>query len=230
LSLSLLAGCASKPVPAQPMAPVAAGEGSASTETGPSEVPSEEGTWLPEEALEEEPAAEPEPQTPDVKAFRRAEIPDPTAPVKASKKIRAGEYRCKISREYKLRPCTVSVDEHGRTQLEIATGLLGIRGVLTDKGARVHFEGVLTEGRPFGCFSCQERCSIDPDACVCKEHPREASQECLLQPIRFDLAKKQGTSKWMGRFRYKLYYNEYDKGQVVGFTFEEESFMVVLTK
>ena len=53
--------------------------------------------------------------------------------------------------------------------LEVGKGnLIGMRGVLYNDGEVVRFEGWPTDLRPFGCFSCQERCFIQPDSCACQ--------------------------------------------------------------
>ena len=135
-------------------------------------------------------------------------LPEPSGEIRASR-IKAGEYECKISREYRFRPCTVTVDEHGRSILTIPMALLAIEGVLTDVGTATRFDGITTRERPFGCFSCQERCSVEPNSCACKELPREHSAECLLQPIRFTFKKKVG--QWRGRIEHHLYYGDVDE-------------------
>ena len=178
----------------------------------------EEGDWLPDEALRQEAT----PASTD--QFVRPSIPEPTGPVSASQ-LSAGTYTCKLSKEYKLRPCSITLDRHGRSILEVPEGLLAVRGILTDAGKSVSFEGITTEERPFGCFACQERCSIDPASCVCKEHPKEASQLCLSQPIRFTL-KRQSSGRWAGRLRYDVYYN--DHAAPSGFRAETLDLVVVV--
>jgi len=128
------------------------------------------------------------------------------APAKAS--IEPGEYLCKISREYKLRPCSVTTDGEGRTILKMPLALISIEGVLYDEGKELRFEGWPAEPRPFGCFSCDERCSIDPSACACTELPTAASAHCLAQPINLSLRREKGG--WKGSLRWGAYYSRYE--------------------
>jgi hypothetical protein len=70
-------------------------------------------------------------------------------------RIKPGQYACKVTDIYKLRDCTVEVDERGHTLLEIHSGnLLAVRGVLYDDGPVVRFEGWLTEPYYTGCAEC----------------------------------------------------------------------------
>ncbi|MCA9659579.1 MAG: hypothetical protein KC486_14625, partial [Myxococcales bacterium] len=150
------------------------------------------------------------------------------APAKAS--IDPGEYLCKISREYKLRPCTVRVDDRGHTILTVPEALLAIEGVLYDEGDVVHFDGWTTEERPFGCYICAPRCAIDPSSCDCTEIQPAASVHCLAQPVTFDL--KRGGKGWKGTLRYALYSNRYEGSppdrRPTGYNFEVEEFVVEL--
>ena len=137
-----------------------------------------------------------------------------------------------MSREYKLRDCTVERDAEGRTFLEFAEGnLLGMRGVVTDTGGALEFEGFLTEAQPFGCSSCQERCITDPSSCACDPLPAEAIVECLAQPLRFTL-RPSPKGSYHGVLAYRVYYNDYvgegSERRPEGFTFREESFAIDL--
>ncbi len=208
-------GCACRPstveAPAEPTAPasadtalVVASDGSG--DVGPVEGP---GPSSDDETVEPSdgalvPLAPLEPLEPLV----HRSLPEPSEEVRASR-IKAGEYECKISREYRFRPCTVTIDEHGRSILTIPMALLAIEGVLTDVGKATRFDGIMTRERPFGCFSCQERCSVDPSSCACKELPRAHSADCLMQPIRFTFKKKDG--QWRGRIEHHLYYGDVDE-------------------
>lgn len=70
-------------------------------------------------------------------------------------RIQPGEYECKITALYKLRRCSVEVNEAGHTMLEFdKDNLLGLRGVLYDDGSVVRFEGWLTEAGSLGCANC----------------------------------------------------------------------------
>lgn len=144
-----------------------------------------------------------------------------------------GAYSCRVSREYKLRECTVERDAEGRTFLEFAAGnLLGMRGVVTDTAGALEFEGFLTEEQPFGCSSCQERCIADPSSCGCDPLPAEAVVQCLAQPLRFVLRPSAKGGSFHGVLPYRVYYNDYvgegSARRAEGFTFREESFQIDL--
>jgi hypothetical protein len=124
-------------------------------------------------------------------------------------KLAPGAYACRVSKEYRLRACTVERDEEGRTFLEFAEGnLLGMRGVVYDRAGAVEFEGWLAEEQPFGCTSCQDRCIAEPGSCVCTPLPPEAVVECLKQPLRITL-RTRGGGRYRGVLEYYVYYNEY---------------------
>lgn len=73
-------------------------------------------------------------------------------------RITPGSYACKVTDIYKLRDCTVEVDERGHTLLEVHSGnLLALRGVLYDDGPVVRFEGWLTEPYYTGCAECLQQ-------------------------------------------------------------------------
>jgi hypothetical protein len=126
-------------------------------------------------------------------------------PAKAS--IPAGDYKCRIGKEYKARACAVAV-EGGHTRITIPEGgLIALEGVLYDEHDEVWLAGWPTEKRPFGCYSCQEKCSITPDECGCTEVPPSASRLCLAQPIS---AKLKATAKgWSGKMGWTGVDNNY---------------------
>lgn len=165
------------------------------------------------------------PATAILAPFERAQLPEPSESDRPSR-IRPGVYECKIAREYRFRPCTIALDEHGRTILTIPHALLELQGVLTDEGSWTHFDGIKTAERPFGCFSCQERCTTNPGSCGCQELPRVASAQCLLEPVRFRFRKQDG--KWQGRIEHHHYYGDLDaEGQPVH---ETERFVFVMRR
>jgi hypothetical protein len=124
-------------------------------------------------------------------------------------RLAPGAYACRVSREYRLRRCTVERDEAGRTLLEFAEGnLIGMRGVVTDAGTTLEFEGWLTEQQPFGCSHCADRCIEDPSSCSCDELPEAAVRECVAQPVRVTL-RPHGAGRYRGTMTYRVYYNEY---------------------
>jgi hypothetical protein len=140
----------------------------------------------------------------------------------------AGDYECRIDKGYKYRPCTV--DEAGITQLQFDGGFVGVKGRLgpiNDSKSKVFFEGTLTDARPFGCFSCNAKCSEPGATCGCSEIPPAGSAQCLAQPMNAALKKKGRT--WSGTLPQQVYsvvYEPLKKGQrpmdraVIGFTYE----------
>lgn len=201
---------------------------------------SDAGTPLVENESETETEATPPGETPEERLaryralwksprHRPSALDQPPSPVR----LLPGAYSCRVSREYKLRECTVERDAEGRTFLEFAAGnLLGMRGVVTETGGVLEFEGFLTEEQPFGCSSCQERCIADPSSCGCDPLPAAAIVECLAQPLRFILRPAAKGGSFRGVLPYRVYYNDYvGEGaarRAEGFTFREESFEIDL--
>ncbi len=142
--------------------------------------------------------------------------------------IAAGDYVCKISKEYKLRPCTVRVDPKGHTILTIPEALIALEGVIYDEGNVVHFDGWPTEARPFGCFTCDPRCIVDPSSCMCDELPPAASAHCKAQPVTFEL--KRNGAGWRGTMNYTTYSSRYEGElpgrRVTGYETEVDTFVV----
>lgn len=123
-------------------------------------------------------------------------------------RLAPGDYACRTGAEYRYRPCTVQKDGAGFTWVDMPGSLLGLRAVVYDEGASLVVDGASADERPFGCFSCQERCTRDPSSCGCVELMDEAIRECLLRPIRTRLAKRG--SVWTGTLQYATYVNRYE--------------------
>ncbi len=131
-----------------------------------------------------------------------SEAPRPT-------KLKPGLYRCSVGEGYKLRDCLVEKDADGRTLLEIGEGnLIAARGVVWDEGRGLHFEGWLTDARPFGCFGCQDRCYVDPDSCGCKPPPFEVAEACVVQQVSMDL--KGAGNQFRGELLYHQFWATYE--------------------
>lgn len=133
-----------------------------------------------------------------------------------------------------MRDCRVEQSAEGRTLLEFAEGnLLGMRGVVWDDGARLQFEGWLSEERPFGCTSCQDRCYAYPGTCACDPLPPEAIRECLSQPLRITF-RAVGKGRYQGTLDYAVYYNEYtgegSARHAQGYSAKRELLEVVLSE
>jgi len=81
------------------------------------------------------------------------------SPVSRPSRIAPGRYACKITAIYKLRDCTVYLDQAGRTHLEFAEdNLLHLGGVLWDDGPAVRFEGkLLSPSSVINCAGCEEQ-------------------------------------------------------------------------
>jgi hypothetical protein len=145
-----------------------------------------------------------------------------------------GAYSCRVSREYRLRDCRVERDAAGHTLLEFATGnLIGMRGIVTDSGGALEFEGWLTEEQPFGCSHCADRCIEEPGSCGCDELPEAAVIECVAQPLRVTL-RPNGAGRYRGSMKYRIYYNEYvgegPARRPEGFVAKEEQFEIDLVQ
>ncbi len=207
LPLIVVVGCGA-PKPSEPAAPKSVDvvvPSSVDASAPSSEAPSSEAPADASASTEAAPSpreAEPLERTaPRHRSKRLDEAPRPS-------KIAAGDYVCRIDAGYKLRPCSVTVDERGFTWLEIPSGLIPVKGVLSDEGNAVVFDGAPTEERPFGCFSCQERCTKEPGTCMCQELLPDASRECLARPVVVRLTKKgQGYTGWLD---YVTYFNRYE--------------------
>lgn len=147
-------------------------------------------------------------------------------------RLAPGAYACRVSREYRLRDCTVERDEAGRTLLEFAEGnLIGMRGVVTDAGSALEFDGWLTEQQPFGCSHCADRCIEEPSSCGCDELPEAAVRECVAQPLRVTL-RPNGAGRYRGSMTYRVYFNDYvgdgPARRPEGFVAREERFEIDL--
>ena len=139
-----------------------------------------------------------------------------------------GDYMCKIDKSYKMRPCTIATTD-GETILSIPEGLIGITATLypiQDSKNQVFAEAHLTEERPFGCYYCNAECAANPESCVCKDIPRQASTQCMSQSINFVLTKK-GTS-WRGQLPLKMYSNIYKEGTPIDWKTEVAVFDIVI--
>jgi len=148
-------------------------------------------------------------------------------------RIKPGRYRCRVSEGYKLRGCKVEKDPTGHVMLHVEDGnLIGMRGVLQNRGAAVRFEGWLTERRPFGCTGCQDRCYIHPGSCHCIPIGFGAIRECLAQPLVIEF--RGGGGNWRGKLPYKTYFNRYDHSTepptAIGYEHEQEAYEVVLRR
>ena len=123
-------------------------------------------------------------------------------------RIASGTYACRVSKGYRMRDCVVEKLESGHVILEVKEGnLLGMRGLLYDDGAVVRFEGWTTEERPFKCFTCQDRCFIQPQTCTCRSGAIERTRSCLRQPVH--AAFKGAGRHWKGVIVYHDYFDEH---------------------
>lgn len=139
-----------------------------------------------------------------------------------------GSYECRIDTGYKFKPCTIKALPNGSVVLDVTPGLFGITGqIIADtKGKKLTFMGKLSEERPFGCFSCQAKCAIDPASCGCKEWQPAASKACREQPIVFALSKRGKTlSGTITRFAVAA---DYENGKQLANYPEIETFKFVL--
>lgn len=123
-------------------------------------------------------------------------------------RLAPGDYACRTGAEYRFRPCTVQQDSEGFTWVDMPGSLLGLRAVIYDEGGALVVDGASADERPFGCFSCQERCSRDPSSCGCVELMEGGIRECLLRPITTKLARRGDV--WSGTLQYATYFNHYE--------------------
>lgn len=161
---------------------------------------------------------------PDAPRHRSSVLGGPPKP----SKLAPGAYACRTGAEYRLRPCTVTKDDAGFTWIEMPSSLIGFRAVVYDEGASLVLDGASRDERPFGCFGCDERCSLEPGSCMCQEMLPGASRECLAQPITVKLQKSGPV--WRGTLKYMTYLNSYegtgDARHVSGWTRDEVKLVV----
>lgn len=145
-----------------------------------------------------------------------------------SSPIPPGSYECQIDISYKFRPCEVVRDTNRQSTLRIPEGgLLALEGSINQEVDWILVEGRLTEARPFGCFSCQERCSQNPNSCECKELLPQASAECKIQPLHL-LLRASGKGNWSGVLPYLVYYNKYQNGKIIGYERQPDLYKVTI--
>ena len=125
-----------------------------------------------------------------------------------------GDYRCKVSKEYKMRECIVMVNSQGISNLTIHDALVDITGnviPLENKKGEALFVGRLVHERPWGCYSCSEECSKDA-SCPCQENGADAIKQCMAQPIVFTL--KQSGKTWKGMMPFQFVKGAYTNGKM----------------
>jgi hypothetical protein len=122
-----------------------------------------------------------------------------------------GDYECRVDNGYKLRACTVTRRD-GKMILtlpEDVQHLVNFEAELiatTDKKIPIYVHVTrLLQPRPWGCYSCQERCAVNPGSCACAELPPQVSEQCVAQPLNFSLATA-GKNTWKGLMPYRVYY------------------------
>lgn len=145
-------------------------------------------------------------------------------------RLAPGSYACRTDTGYNLRPCTVTKDERGFTWIDMPHSLHSFRGVVYDDHGELVIDGTSSEQRPWGCFSCQERCTIEADACGCTELLVGGSRECMMQPI---IGRLRGAgSSFNGTLKHANYYNRYEgegtARHVVGWEPKLETYKVTI--
>ncbi|MGE0320967.1 MAG: hypothetical protein AB7S68_01615 [Polyangiaceae bacterium] len=215
LALTLVTACASHE-PAQHPTPAAANPSPPAAEPAVSvaaQTPPEPPAAVVASDAQQPNAAE---DTPEGRRERLLRIDRLTRPTPAAMneparpaKLKAGLYRCSVGEGYKLRDCLVEKDGEGRTLLEIGRGnLIAARGVIWDEGKGLHFEGYLTDDRPFGCFSCQDRCYIEPTQCGCQVAPFEVAEACVVQSVSIDFTG--GGNTFRGEMTYHQFWPTFE--------------------
>lgn len=138
-----------------------------------------------------------------------------------------GEYACRVSSEYKEKPCTVELKDGRLTLVAKQGGLFGFEGTVEKQEPFVLVKAHHTDRRPFGCYTCAERCSQVPGSCMCKELPPEASRECLAQPL-YIVLRPAGRNAWSGSVVVQNYSLAHEKGASKS-DFEREPWVIEVT-
>lgn len=161
---------------------------------------------------------------PEAPRHRSSVLAGPARP----SKLKPGNYACRTGAEYRLRPCAAYKDDAGFTWLEMPSSLIGFKAVAYDEGASLVLEGTSMDERPFGCFGCDERCTLEPGTCACQEMLPAGSRECLAQPSVVKLTASGGG--WRGTLEYGSYFNRYEgagaERHVAGWTREVVKLLV----
>lgn len=120
---------------------------------------------------------------------------------------KVGAHRCRVSPEYKLRPCTV--EKRGDALWLVLKGahLVEFEAPLTPDPASpkvlVSRAGRLLGERPFPCVRCAPECA-EPGACTCREVPPTQQSRCAEQALEVRLEKRGGF--WAGNVSLDIYY------------------------
>lgn len=138
-----------------------------------------------------------------------------------------GAYTCRVSSEYKPRPCAVELRDGKPTLVAKEAGLFGFEGTLEVQSPFTLVKARHTDRRPFGCFACAERCAESPASCKCKELPPAASQECLVQPLHVVL-RPSGHGTWTGAVVVQRYTHALADGAPTG-GFQREPRVIEVT-
>ncbi len=116
-------------------------------------------------------------------------------------------YKCRITAEYRLRPC--AVERRGADTWLVVRGkhLVEFEGrLLADEENPnvIHLvDGRLLGERPFPCSRCLPECA-EPGACQCQEVPPTQQSACKAQPLRASLQRRKGV--WSGDLGVDIFY------------------------
>ncbi len=122
-----------------------------------------------------------------------------------------GEYTCRVSSEYKPKPCKVELKDGKLTLVAKEGGLFGFEGIVEKHEPFILVKAHHTDRRPFGCYDCAERCSQVPGSCMCDELPPAASEECMAQPL-YIVLKPSGKNTWAGSVVVQRYLDAPEDG------------------
>ncbi|MFT7622965.1 MAG: hypothetical protein ACI9WU_002140 [Myxococcota bacterium] len=150
---------------------------------------------------------------------------------------KVGEYSCRVSKEYKFRPCTIHQSRGGGLMITIPDGLVQLKGHLHAVEGGMFLEGNLHGQRAFGCHPCNEECSKPGAKCGCDPIPEAGAKACLEQPLSVILRKgKRGWSGVLPQRMYEVIYEKLKPGQkpgdraVVGYTYTIDLFSIDIRK
>lgn len=144
-------------------------------------------------------------------------------------RLSPGTYACRIDAMYKFRPCEITKDARGFTNIAMPGALVELQGVLYDDGPAIVIDGTSGDRRPFGCVSCDDLCTTTASSCVhCTELMRKGARECLEQPLTTRLTRVGAI--WRGQLSIFTYSGHYEgvgsMRLVTSFDKDKQSFLV----
>lgn len=170
--------------------------------------------------------------------------PVPTRPSAPPIGIAPGQYRCKLSAEYALRPCLVTV-QAGRATITVTNGLMFIAGELVPRGSGLQFTGRITDPNPYLCSVCAtdtlRRSGYPTETQVggtysngmCVPTSAEAVRQCKAQVLSATL--RRSGKGWVGSLPITHFRNRYEHPRqgsvrIVGWDTEPDTLQFTVTR